>query len=544
METLKRYRLPLEVAAAALWCALTLASDRLFFRYDWRTPAFFVYKALFCLLALAVVHGAVTLVQNVRARDMFALCWLRWALPYLAVTLVVLVIVWPGCWGNDDLTVLQLARTLEADSWQHFLTSAAFILCLMFVPMPGGVVLIQTLLIAGIVGCFLAAAETLACQRLRNPPARGWLALLYLPFLLPPVLLHNMQPFRTTWATWCELFTVFLAVWWYLRGQPVSGKQLAVFTLLGTLTAAWRSENIYYLAALPVLLALLAGKKLLRPAAVCAASVALIAGTLACSRYSSALMGEAWVYQRVALTYQAAALVQDADPVEDAEALAMIDPVFDVQKCRELSNIHGPQLRDAVVRSEEGLTEADWKACQKGIIQLALKYPGSLLRERLGVFNNTIVQRQVNSNQKLVFASTVLVYTDPPENMRDAQKDFLYHSIASWPLDVQLREDFIMSLSYREDVLGGLLLPTWWMLPAFVLLLAAVAVLGVRRRWMLFFAAGALAARIPLVFLTAPDTYFMYYLTPYIAGYAITAAGVVYAVMRHKKQKEERRGRA
>ena len=196
------------------------------------------------------------------------------------------------------------------------------------------------------------------------------------------------------------------------------------------------------------------------------------------------------------------------------------------------------------MRSDADLTEADWKACQKGIIQLALKYPGSLLRERLGVFNNTIVQRQVNSNQKLVFASTVLVYTDPPETMRDAQKDFLYHSIASWPLNVQLREDFIMSLSYREDVLGGLLLPTWWMLPAFVLLLAAVAVLGVRRRWMQFFAAGALAARIPLVFLTAPDTYFMYYLTPYIAGYAITAAGVVYAVMRHKKQKEERRGRA
>lgn len=165
-----RKRLGLEALAALLWCVLTLATDRLFFRYDWKTPYFFVYKALFMLLAFAVVHGAVTLVRKVRQKDAFVLRWLQWMLPYLVLTLVVLVIVWPGCWGSDDLDVLHLARTLEPSSWQHFLTSAAFILCLMFIPVPGGVVLIQTLLIAGIVGCFLAAAETLARERMPKPP--------------------------------------------------------------------------------------------------------------------------------------------------------------------------------------------------------------------------------------------------------------------------------------------------------------------------------------------------------------------------------------
>lgn len=270
----------------------------------------------------------------------------------------------------------------------------------------------------------------------------------------------------------------------------------------------------------------------------------LWAGTLACNAYSNVLMGEAWVYQRVALTYQAAALVQDADPVEDAEALAMIDPIFDVQKCRDLSNLHGPELRDAIVRSDADLTEADWKACQKGIIQLALKYPGSLLRERLGVFFNTVQQHQVLSNQKLAFATTVLLYTDPPEAMRDSQKDFLYNSIGAWPLNQQFRQDFIMTLSYRDDGLGVLVDATWWMLPSFALLFAGAVVLLVRRKWMLFFAAGALAARVPLVFLTAPDTYFMYYLTPYIAGYALAAAGLLYAVLLHKKKKQERGERA
>ena len=173
---------------------------------------------------------------------------------------------------------------------------------------------------------------------------------------------------------------------------------------------------------------------------------------------------------------------------------------------------------------------------------MALKYPSSLLRERMGMFLNTVEQQETNSNQKLVFASTVLVYTDDPDAMRDTQKDFLYNSVAAYPINQTLREDFIMSLSYRTEFLFGIPAATWLMLPSFGLFAAALVVLLVRRRWMWFFAAGAIFARIPLVFLTTPDTYFMYYLTPYIAGYALTAAGIVYAVLCWKKKQE--RGKA
>ena len=73
---------------------------------------------------------------------------------------------------------------------------------------------------------------------------------------------------------------------------------------------------------------------------------------------------------------------------------------------------------------------------------------------------------------------------------------------------------------------------------SFAVFLAALAVLLVQRRWMLFFAAGTFFARIPLVFLTAPDTYFMYYLTPFMAGYAVAAAAVLYAVLNRKLKSE------
>ena len=74
------------------------------------------------------------------------------------------------------------------------------------------VVLVQNLLISGIVGCFAATAQDLAEKRLTRPVRPAWFALVYLPFLLPPVLMHTQQPFRTTWSTWTELF--WCSCWW------------------------------------------------------------------------------------------------------------------------------------------------------------------------------------------------------------------------------------------------------------------------------------------------------------------------------------------
>lgn len=540
MKIPAKKRTALELLAAALWCLVTLGTDRLFFKYDWKTPAFFVYKALFVLLAFLLIHGVVTLVQKVRAGDSFARRWLVWTLPYLAVNLVVLLIVWPGIWGNDDLAVLSLARTLQPNSWQHFLTSGAFILSLMFVPMPGGVVLVQNLLISAIVGCFAATAQDLTEKRLDHAVKPAWFAIVYLPFLLPPVVMHTQQPFRTTWSGWTELFFVFMLVAMYLRGTKLNKKELCAIVVLGTLAASWRSECVYYLAAIPVLLLVMCARKLLRPAAVAAATVLVLAGYLACSRYTSALMGEAWQYKMIALCYQTAALVQDADPVTDADELAAIDRVFDVTYCRENSTVHGPEMRTNMMR-ETGVTEEDWSACQKAFFKLALKYPKSLLRERMGVFYNTLRQRKTGmSNQKIVFSSAFLLYDAEPT--RADQKEFFADSVAVQPLNKELRKAFIVDVANSSDFAGGLIDWTWWMLPPFVLLFAAVLVLLAKRKWMLFFAAGTFFARIPLVFLTAPDTYFLYYLTPFIAGYAVAAAGVLYAVMRRKLKVERNPG--
>ena len=117
MNTSAKKQIIPELLAAVLWGILTLWTDRLFFRYDWRTTAFFVYKALFVLLAFLLVHGIVTLVKKLRAKDRFVWRWLQWTLPYLAVNLIVLLIVWPGCWGRAGPLCAVPRGTIWCSRW-------------------------------------------------------------------------------------------------------------------------------------------------------------------------------------------------------------------------------------------------------------------------------------------------------------------------------------------------------------------------------------------------------------------------------------------
>lgn len=496
-----------------------------------------------CCWRFLLVHGVVTLVQKVREKDSFTLRWLRWTLPYLAVTLLLLLVLWPGIWGNDDKTILDYARTLEPFAWHHFLTSVWFIISLMFLPMVGGIVLIQTILIAGIVGLFIAEAQTLAEQRLQKPLKSGWFVLLYLPFLLPPVVMHDMQLFRMVYSNWVELLVLFLLVRWYLRNTAIKRWELVLFAVLGAVAAAWRSEAIYYAAALPILLLILMRKGLLKPIAAGAASAVIVVGALACSRYNASLMGNDLQYQTLALCSQAAALVQDADPVSDVEEFAMIDNVYSVQKCRENSNLHKSDLFGAVV--QPNLTEEGWSACKKGIVKLALKYPKSLLRERLGMFRATMQADYGGSRQKDFFGFAYVCYDLDGYYLTSIERagKIAYQSPLAFPINQDLRKAVIGTMVYdTETPLGKLISTTWFMLPPLLLLFVEALVLAVRKKWFLFLVTGTLCLRVVLVFLTAPDSFFMYYLTPYIAGYAIAAAGVVYEVMRRKLKVERNPG--
>ncbi len=72
MKKNKMRRMVAECIAALVWTALTMLTDRLIFRYDWRDGTVFAYKVLFFFLVFGLLHGAVTLAGKLRRRERFA----------------------------------------------------------------------------------------------------------------------------------------------------------------------------------------------------------------------------------------------------------------------------------------------------------------------------------------------------------------------------------------------------------------------------------------------------------------------------------------
>lgn len=528
-------RLAVEAVIALIWTAVTLLTDRLIFTYDITQGTVWVYKGLFWILAFGLLHGAVTLVGKLRRKERFTRRCVLWALPYLAVNLLLLLLIWPGAWGNDDLYVLELARSLQMAAWYHYLSSVYQILALMLLPLVAGTVLIQIAVISGMAGYLMASVQQLAeeycaAHGLDLRVAR-LTAILYLPLLLPPVLLHDQQPFRPTWTSWTEIFLLGVLAVWFLARKPLGRGKWLLLVCLGALTATWRSECIYYLFLMPVFFFLLAHRKQLGRAAAVTGSVLVILLALGSNRYNSALMGgSSWSYQSVAFVRQIYTAVRAADPQQDADLLAKIDPVFSVEACRESPGLLAGTY-DEVIQPDAAVTDELWNDCLKASLQLAVRHPVPVLQERWALFLDTM-HYNIFSGQKAVFVTSGELYEKPAEELRDFQRKYLENlPPLGAPFNVQLRHQVINVLLDWKVASNPFISLSWNMAPFLALLAVLQVVFAVWRRWSLFWINAGGLLHIAVVFVSAPTSYFMYYLAPYMQGAFAAAALLLWLIL-------------
>lgn len=529
-------RLFAEAVVALVWTALTLLTDPLIFDYNISQGRVWAYKGLFWILAFGLLHGAVTLVGKLRRKERFARRCVLWALPYLAVNLLLLLLIWPGAWGNDDLYVLELARSLQMTAWYHYLSSVYQILALMLIPLVAGTVFIQIVVISGMTGYLMASVQELVegycVARDRDPRRARWTAVLYLPLLLPPVLLHNQEPFRPTWTSWAEVFLLGVLAVWLAARKPLSRGKWWVLVCLGALTATWRSECIYYLFLMPVFFFLLAHRKQLGRVAAVTGSVLVILLALGSNRYNSALMGgSSWSYQSVAFVRQIYTAVRAADPQQDADLLAKIDPVFSVEACRESPGLLAGTY-DEVIQPDAVVTDELWNDCLKASLQLAVRHPIPVLQERWNLFLDTM-HYNIFSGQKVVFVTSGELYEKPVEELRDFQRKYLENlPPLGGPFNVQLRRQVINVLLNWKVTSNPVVSLSWNMAPFLGVLVVLQVAFAVRRKWGLFWINAGGILHIAVVFVSAPTSYFMYYLAPYMQG-ALSAGALLLWLILH-----------
>lgn len=534
MKYLKVKKIPIAIALIQWFVFTVFQMDRLFFQYDYETKYFVVTKLLYLLFLLLAWCFIYEVVKKIKAGDKN---WRRGFFIfniYFSVMMCFLLILWPGIWAWDDIWTLdRLSHYDQWDAWQHVITGVYQDVLLQMLPFPGGVILLQNVIISLCVAFVVTKLEIIFGIGMMKNKALDIVVKL-LPFLLPPVLSYQFSGYRIGLYVYLELVMLVMMIGVQNDKKEWNIGYLSLFCVLGTLSAVWRTESFFYLPC-ALLIVVFADKRVLSSRKKMLCILMLTVGLKTLNTLQSNELGNA-NYQVVSLIRPCTELVKAADDREDADVLGDIDRVINLEVIHSNPTMNGEALyfNTAVVRAD--YKDEDYKVFLKAFIKLSIKYPKVVMAERWNVFiNGSGINGACVTN-----GSSATLFEVENEN---AAAKFMQNVdwVANKPVFKTARKTLINALGMRirkEDgtYLGVLQRLVWnSIIPELILLYAWLKLL-IRKKWRWLGICTAILIRIPVVILTQPAHWFMYMLSFYFLGYVFLIYGILAFWNVHKKQ--------
>lgn len=487
----------------------------------------YALRAVFLLLVWLATAFGVRFVSALRGGSVRHRRWLQIIVASLAVNLVLLVMIWPGYWVDDEFWVLMAAKGYALDAWQGYLTNVFYTFGLYLFPSPVGIVGLQLAVIAVITGYVVSAMQS----ELRRP----WLAaVLVVPLLSFPVLLNNQYPLRLTMYA----YLLLLLLTRLARTVRSKGAGSTWYGLLGdcfvvVILAFWRTEGIWFLALLPVVFvlqrsalrgpALRGGVRRKRKPIAAVLAVAAMIGTLGLISTSTSAASYQTIPMFNVLQTMFQTRLQTADLKTDVTAIDSVAEVRVVKRytdCSESLSFWYGGLRSGY--------EQHLPAFRKAFVSLVVHNPNAFLQNRLCVFEN--------ANSMGTWLPQVQRGALWYDAAREARHDnFVATNLLVKPLDTNLKNKVERSLllwTAKQQITPASAI-VWNVLPTAGGLIVLMLIGLLRRRWRLL---GGLAAivlvDIAIVFLTEPSAYFMYFFPAYLCGGVLLASTVAVALDR------------
>jgi len=497
------------LALAVVHFIVSFFTDRFIFDYAWfdfsstkqllRSVETVGVKVVFFVLLVCLWQGAFWAAKHA---DRFCL---KVAGGYMFFMLVLLLLTWPGIWRMDEFGLLSSSVQLFPHFWQNYITSVFYVLALMLLPFPAGVVIVQ----CACISLCVARLVTLAGES-KN---KSWWILL-LPFFMFPVLDSNLYPIRMSLYAFLEVLLI-AELFFATKRENISRKPgywIYVTVLAGVVTV-WRTEAIYYIVAYPVLLLFVGkGRKYVKQIVL----YLIVAVILFVPQKVGEKMTSGQQYELTSVVLPLVPLVEAASEhadVQDLKLLDVIDRVVNVEVTLQgaAQGKSGINLFWGEPQFQRAYTEEEFAEFKSAYYQLIAKYPGVFLKERLDTF--------VDSSD-LLENTTELFTKDGVPNYRTFQEYPL-----SKPVNDKIRTGVIKSLELRDARDYNVKL---WMtdfvysaIPAVTVLIIIGVILLAKRRWTSLFLVLTVLAKVPLVFVTAPSRLFMYYYSVYLFGYCL-----------------------
>lgn len=517
----KKNRIPILIASLQWFFTTVLQIDRLFFVYETESAVFLLIKTLYLVVLIGFWIFIFDFYQKVRAEKSEYRRVLKIFNVYLVILLLLLLILWPGTWSWDDAGDLFTEQQYGWTTWQHVLTGIYQEILLQILPFPGGIILLQNVGIALSVAMIITKLETcfnIPC--LKNQYIDILVKLL--PFYMPPILLYQYSGYRMGVYVYIEL--AMLVVWLCAmkENEEWNWRYLILFCLLCAVAATWRTESLFYIPG--VCCGIFFVKKKVLPnhkKIICILTIMCLFSGI--NFVQNKGLGNN-SYKVISILRPCVELVHAADPEEDTELLKELSRVLNLDIIYENPEVNGEQLywNYGVVRQSH--TQEDYKACLKAFVKLCLKYPQIVIHERMALF---VRSAGLKGNSVSTINDTYYFY-DREGGNRMAERVRNAGWIANRPIFPQLRKGLlrllIMQIKDRVFVLKWVV---WNIIPPMLVLVYSwcKAVLG--KKWNLFLLITTVLIKVPLIILTQPAAWFMYFLSIYLLGYVALIYGLL-----------------
>lgn len=484
-------------------------------------------EVLFFVIMTLVYWGLAWIIRNRKKYKSY----IRVALIYFAILMVLLLLVWPGVWRNDDMETAMVARKYVLDGWQHTLTSVFYLLSFKLLPFYSGVVIVQGVIIAVISAyiynrLLINLGTKKKCLKL----------ILFIPFILPPVLDNSLYPLRPILYSYACVLLVFMMVR-CIREKKISTASLVCLAGLFALCMSWRSEGIYLAAVALIYLVVLFRRKLITPFVLFVMLLGSIGGALLIRKFENAQLNQRDQarYTLSSTVEIAAPLVRKAYEEGKTEELEKIDKVLNVDMIVETG-----WSGESIFWEDNGVREFsanELSEYMKTLMKLVLMYPGEVINERFTEFAKTSALVDDASD---VIWDTTSIYDDSPKIR--IQRFVTSSDGIMNPINTRLRKLVIRLLEGRDihDYNNTIFTYSifWNLLVPLIGIVVFVIWQFVKRRIAVGLIVATILTKTGIVFLTAPGIYHMYYFAEYLLGYVLIAYMVV-SLIQHGLAKDK-----
>lgn len=438
------------------------------------------------------------------------------------IYLIIFFLVFPGTWSLDDIMTISRLKTYNFDFWQHFLTSYYQAILLTIFPSPVFIILFNNFIIAIIVSYFITLCTNLYNNNFKNSIV--YKLLKFLPFFIPPVIFYQMSGFRMGLYVYLDFLCIFLL--FLILDKKIKNNVIFVlfYALLTAIVSVWRTESFVYVYIINIIFIILYFKNknsLFKKS--CLLYIILSFSLFFILSFIQTKGLKSNSYNVTSLYNTVTELVKNADD-NDITELKALEKVFNIEEIYRHRDLQGQTINYLYSLEKNNYTKEDYYSALFSIVTLSLKHPKAIILERLNQIKRCIIDAE-EFNWKCDDTRT-LFDTNNQKIPAKTWKDM--NLLFGGPLNNDIRAKVINLLCLHNGKFLKIKLFAYNGIIPLILLLFCFMTSIVLKHYNLAVALLPLLFKLPLIIITAPSQYLMYYLSYVLIGYIVFVYYIFY----------------